>query len=135
MEGDKEWNKFKKSETYKNRFNGTEDYDYYDKKYLKSSFSKTSFITGLFSGFQDKLEKREKEILTNLSVEGNNLPISLNDPLLQEKYKSHYNPRSWSRQSSMNKGDGYYAGKNIGSSLTIRSGVRSNNSPIKLLSA
>jgi len=146
MEGEKEWENFQKSEGYKNRLDTAETIDKYDDDYFyrtgnckqrkKATYSKVAFIDGVFSGFKDKLKTREETVLEQLDLEHNTLPIGVNDPLLQEKYNSHYNPRSWGSGGGYG-GEGFGAGRSVGKSLTIRSGVTrgSGQGQRKLISA
>ncbi|TRZ80177.1 DUF2786 domain-containing protein [bacterium] len=146
MEGEREWNKFQNSEEYQNRLDNAEIIDRYDDDYFyrtgnyrqrkKATFSKVAFIDGVFSGFKDKLKTREEAVLEQLDLEHNTLPIGVNDPLLKEKYKSHYRPRSWHSGGGYG-GEGFGAGRNVGKSLTIRSGVTrgSGQGKRKLISA
>jgi len=136
MEGEREWENFQKSDEYKNRLDNAEINRTYDDDYFyktgnyrqrkQATFSKVAFIDGVFSGFKDKLKTREEMVLEQLNLENNILPIGINDPLLQEKYKNHYNPRSWGSGGGYG-GGGFGAGKNVGKSLTIRSGVTRGN--------
>jgi len=143
MEGEREWAKFQKSEDYEKRLDGVtvDEYDdeyYYQtgnyRKKRKATYSKVAFIDGVFDGFKEKLKTREELVLEQLNMEDNMLPIGVNDPLLQEKYKNHYNPRTWGSGGGYG-GEGYGAGKSIGKSLTIRSGVTRGKGQRKLICA
>lgn len=143
MEGEREWNKFQKSNEYKDRLEGVTVDEYDDEYYYRTgnyrkkrraAYSKVAFIDGVFDGFKEKLKTREELVLEQLDLEGNTLPIGVNDPLLQEKYKNHYNPSSWGSSGGYG-GGGFGAGRNIGKNLTIRSGVTRGNNSRKLISA
>ncbi len=122
-EGERQWNEFRQSDKYKNRFAD----NYYDSCFYggrrKGAYSKIAFLTGLYNGYADTLEKRDNEIKDQI-IEGNTLPICLDDPLLEEKYKSHYHPRTWN-SSSCNSGGGYSEGHSRGQGIKIRNGVAS----------
>jgi hypothetical protein len=55
-------------------------------------YSKSSFLTGFVSGFSHSLSKQQKKIIENISI-NNKLPITINDPLLEERYKKEYLPK------------------------------------------
>ncbi len=96
---------------------------------IKGIFSKKAFLTGVYRGFSDKLDVSKEAVMENIKKETKHSTslISLNDPLLEEKYAEEYPSISniKSRGSSLG---GYNSGFSQGQNLKISQGVTSSNS-------
>ena len=143
MEGERQWEEFKKSEAYQKRFDEDMDrnfdtgindrmYRYNSGKYRKGKYSKVAFLDGLYSGFENKLYKEQESVIKKIETQ-NTLPICIEDPLLTEKYEEHYHPVSWHSNGGSSRG-GHKEGRAIGERITIRQGVTRNyGSGIRML--
>jgi len=114
LEGERQWLKFKESDTYKNRHQDQEDFIRKHRVY-----SKGSFLEGFYRGFRETLEKKDKQL--NVEIR-NQLPVLKSDTLLSEKYKDHYHPCNWGGGGGSN-GLGYGEGASIGKRVKIRQGI------------
>ena len=131
MEGERSWKNFKKSEKYKNRFDTDalidDSWDFYnrngrDRKNRKGKYSKIAYLTGFYSGFESVLQKTHKKVKNVIDPE-NKLPVLIDDPLLEEKYQSHYNPTTWNTGWGGSSGEGWDDGRSAGKAVKIRQGV------------
>jgi len=102
-EGERQWNVFKAGIT-----NG--------------GYSKNAFLEGFYIGFNDTLRSQKEEALGDVAS-GNTLPVSVDDPLLNEKYRKQYPKACSSRAKSGVKLRGRLAGQEKGRNVTIRQGV------------
>jgi len=85
--------------------------------------SSNSFMCGLIHGFRKVLERTRRSILEDVSEDNQSL-LLLNDPILEQHYRSHYTRISKISHSSI-RGSGYHAGKQTGSNLSLRAGMTS----------
>lgn len=133
IEGERQWEEFKKSDEYINRHSSgqyTYKFDYEtgeDIKRKKSTYSKMAFLEGFVSGFSKTLSQQQEKVIQNISAE-NKMPVTIDDPLLDEKYQKEYNPKSWNTYSRRSGGGGFEHGSKRGSSVTIRQGVSRGSS-------
>ena len=134
-EGERQWKEFQQTEDYQNRFkdnnNSLTRWGDYGRR--KGSYSKIAFLTGLYNGFARTLEKRDTEVKIQINS-NNTMPICLDDPLLEEKYQKHYNPKSW-HSSSGGCGGGYSEGASRGESIRVRQGVSTGSGGRVLIGA
>lgn len=132
QEGERQWKDFQNTEEYQNRYDEG-DYRYSfnrktgeDCKRKKGKFSKIAFLEGVYSGFARTLEAKNIEVVKVINAQ-RNMPITLDDPLLEEKFKSHYRPKNWNCGGRGSNGGGFSEGVERGSKITIRSGVSRGN--------
>ena len=111
-EGEREWAKFKVN--------------------ASRGYSKHAFLEGFYDGFGNTLRHQREEALTS-TVEGNTLPISIDDPLLEERYRQQYpSVRKSGSRSGVSK-RGRSAGRERGKGVTVRQGVsRSGSGSLQL---
>jgi len=94
-------------------------------------YSKKSFLIGVFAGFNNKLERAKESFVENLNKDSSNL-ITLDDPLLKEKYNEAFPDIAYSR-TSLSSLKGYKSGFSQGENLRISPGVTSSSPNGKLL--
>lgn len=129
LEGERQWRAFQKSDKYKNRF---EDFYNYGGERKKGKYSKVAYLEGFCSGFERTLSATHEKVKKAIDPT-NKLPVLVNDPLLDEKYKKHYNPSTWHCRSGGSNGGGWGEGLSAGESVRIRQGVTRGNGSGKLL--
>jgi len=132
-EGNRQWETFKKTDAYQNRFREEDEDDYMDwgSSYgsprrvgrRRSRYSKVAFIDGLYTGFMSKLATTEKAVKIKVDPD-NVLPISTLDKKLNEEYDKAYPSVSSHYGSGYGNTGGYSAGAQIGRSISINPGVR-----------
>jgi hypothetical protein len=137
-EGERQWKKFQKTETYKNRkFNAETTWT----GRCRPTYTKSAFLEGLYRGYESHLSETKESIAKGHEDELNDmadskrfLPIGVDDPLLKENYRKQYpNACTWHSSGGSNgegHGDGYAAGKKI----RVRQGVHGSGSRGRLLS-
>jgi len=149
LEGERQWKEFQKTDQYVNRFaKRNSENDYYDDDYeyrngkkrknRKSVYSKVSFLTGFYNGFDNKLCEKQTKVSNKLKKENptTSLPVLGEDVLLKERYKAHYNPTTWHSGGRSGYGGGYSDGRAAGENVRIRQGVtRGSSKKINLISA
>jgi len=135
LEGERQWKKFQKSDKYKKRFDYSEDdWDYNEYGRRKGKYSKVAFLEGFCSGFKSTLMATHKKVKKEIDPT-NKLPILVNDPLLDEKYQKHYNPKNWNCGNGGSNGGGWGEGHSVGEGVRIRQGVTRGNSSVKMLTS
>ena len=94
-------------------------------------YSKHAFLEGFYSGFYSTLKQQKEEALeaalTSIASE-NTLPVSIDDPLLDEKYRQQYPSARKTHSRSGAKAKGRSVGHEKGRSVTIRQGVSQGGS-------
>lgn len=116
-EGERQWRDFQETEEYRLRRNG--------------QYSKAAFMEGFFHGFGSTLNTKRVEVMKEVDP-GNTLPIGTNDPLLEEKYNGHYNPRTMAG-SNGSRGGGRGVGLDRGKNVRIRQGVSGTGGGVRLI--
>jgi hypothetical protein len=137
QEGERQWKDFQKTEEYQNRYD-EEDFRYFynrrtgeDCKRKRGKFSKIAFLEGVYSGFSRTLETKNEEVIEVINAQ-RNMPVTLDDPLLEEKFNAHYKPTNWNCGGRGSNGGGFSEGAERGSKITIRSGVSRGNGASRL---
>jgi len=93
---------------------------------IARKISKRAFITGLISGYSNKLNSSKKVVLDKIRAEDGCI-IPTNDGLLKEMYDKHYsNKRNVSIYSSRNN-NGFRSGREAGNNMKISQGLHSSS--------
>lgn len=95
-------------------------------------YTKSAFLEGFYAGFAESLNKERVSVMSVVDPE-NTLPIGIQDPLLKEKYRSHYPLTQKTRSKSTTTKQGKMAGFERGRAVKIRQGVTSDGSSGGLL--
>ena len=103
------------------------------KRTVDKGYSKHAFLEGFYGGFSDTLDQQKREIAREAKKVTNILPVAIDDPLLEERYRQQYpRVRKSSSRSGVSK-RGRSAGHKRGQGVKIRQGVtRSSNSTLRL---
>lgn len=91
--------------------------------------SKKAFYTGLIKGFKEKLAASNEVVIEKMNEEKGEI-VKLDDPILTEQYHKDYRVKYGNSYGF--SGSGYDQGYQSGQSMTIRSGMKGNNSQLAL---
>jgi hypothetical protein len=95
-----------------------------ERAFIRGIYSKTSYLTGLYMGYQQKLEDEHDVIEEELDEESYSL-IRKGDKVLSEMYNRQH-PRIHSIKVARHEGGGFRAGHEAGRNLQFRPGVTNN---------